>query len=241
MTSGKKIASIGWKGLALATGMAALFGFAVQKPAIAAGTQAYAEFAEYEISGSGGAGDNILRLVDPLGCGNSGVINVNCLSEQPLCAMIYVFDDNQEMGECCGCPITPNELQEYSVENNLLSNWALATQDTGSGVIVVRSGLPQNSNGTCNATNQFGRTDPACNDGCDPTEGFFSTSILFGSLSRAQSLSGPPSLTEIPLFNNGVGDAVDNAYLFSTCGSLIGNGSGRGFCHCPTDSDDSTS
>jgi hypothetical protein len=230
VTSGKTIASLGWKGLALAAGMVAFLGFALRNPAIAAGTQDYSEFAAYEVNGSGG-GDDILRLIDPVGCGNSGVVNLDCLSEQPLCAMIYVFDADQEMGECCGCPITPNELQTYSVEDNLLSNWALGSGVPGVGVIVVRDALPQNNNGTCNATNAFGATNPACNAGCDPTEGYQSASTIFGSITQGNQRN----LIEIPLFNNGEGDAVNNAYLYDTCGSLVGNGSGVGYCHCPTE------
>ena len=63
----------------------------------------------------GGNGDNIIRLVNPNGSANSLVGG----SDQPVCAMIYVFDDDEEMGECCGCPLTPGQLATFSVENNL--------------------------------------------------------------------------------------------------------------------------
>src|SRR5579862_4051334 len=84
--------------------------------------------APYDVSGPTGDGDNIIRLTNPAGC-HTAQSDVACSSETDLCAMIYVFDDDQEMGECCGCPITPNELQEYSVETALADNFQQASPD----------------------------------------------------------------------------------------------------------------
>src|SRR6202007_3117925 len=39
-----------------------------------------------------------------------------------LCAMIYVFDADQQMTECCGCVETHNGLRTLSVRSNLTSN-----------------------------------------------------------------------------------------------------------------------
>ena len=39
-----------------------------------------------------------------------------------LCAMIYVFDNKQELKECCGCMISSDGLLELSVNRNLTSN-----------------------------------------------------------------------------------------------------------------------
>ena len=233
MTSGKTIASLGWKGLAFAAGAAAFLGLMMSAPAMAAGTQGYALFGSYDTNEF--ENDNIVRLVDPLGCGNGAILNVACHGETELCAMIYVFDNDQEMGECCGCPMTPNELQVYSVTDNLADNWALASGPSGSGVVVIGVGVPQNSNYTC-STNS-GRTNPACNFGCDPTQGFQPASTIFGSISGAQQIGTKRNLTELPLFNNGVGDPVDDAYLVNECGVLVANGSGSGYCTCPTEPD----
>ena len=229
MTSGKKTASLGWKGLAFAVGAAAFLGLTMKAPAMAAGTQGYSEFGNYDTDDF--AHDNILRLVDPTGCGNGSILNVSCHGETELCAMIYVFDTDQEMGECCGCPMSPNELQSYSVEDDLTDNWALAAGPSGSGVVVVNVALPQNSNATCTISD--GKTNPACNFGCDPTEGYQSASTVFGSVSGAQVIGATTSMTEVPLFNQGQGDAVNDAYLVSECGLIVGNGSGSGFCTCP--------
>ena len=39
-----------------------------------------------------------------------------------LWAAIYVFDDSQELQECCSCGVTPDGLLSESVNNNLTAN-----------------------------------------------------------------------------------------------------------------------
>jgi len=79
---------------------------------------------------SGGAGDALLRIVD---AGNSafgeGIPDV--------CANIYVFNDIQEMEECCACPLTANSLKTLSVINDLTSNPSHPTEPLGAGVIKI--------------------------------------------------------------------------------------------------------
>src|ERR1700737_578666 len=41
---------------------------------------------------------------------------------QDLCAMIYVFDDFQELKECCGCRISPDGLLQLSVNRDLTAD-----------------------------------------------------------------------------------------------------------------------
>jgi len=184
-----------------------------------------------------GNGDNVLRLIDPNGCGNgSGITNGSCTTEVDQCAMIYVFDDDQEMGECCGCPITPNELQNYSVQTQLADNFQQASPDNGSGVVIV-VGSAINAPTGCNPANE------TCNQlapgsgvpGCDPTVPAITEgdTNLYGSITHNQIIGGTAGLTEMAMFDQGAGDPVDNAYLVSECGAIAGNASGRaGFCSC---------
>lgn len=58
-----------------------------------------------------------------------------------LCAMIYVFDPNQELSECCGCAITPDGLLTLSVDNDLTAN-PLTGSTLSSGVIKIVSSAP---------------------------------------------------------------------------------------------------
>jgi hypothetical protein len=39
-----------------------------------------------------------------------------------LCAMIYVFTSDQQLSQCCGCPVTPNGLLTLSVTHDLTDN-----------------------------------------------------------------------------------------------------------------------
>src|ERR1700759_1801855 len=56
-----------------------------------------------------------------------------------VCADIYVFDNTQEMLECCACPITANGLLELSLQNNLLQNPLTGFPGPNSGVVKVVS------------------------------------------------------------------------------------------------------
>jgi len=65
-----------------------------------------------------------------------------------LCALIYVFSADQQLAECCGCPVTPNGLLTLSVTKDLTSN-PLTGVKPRSGVIKILSstGAP-----TCDPT-----------------------------------------------------------------------------------------
>src|SRR5271169_6802255 len=56
-----------------------------------------------------------------------------------LCAMIYVFDADQQMSECCGCAESHNNLSTYSVRFELTGNPLTGVVSTN-GVIKVVSG-----------------------------------------------------------------------------------------------------
>lgn len=175
-----------------------------------------------------GVGDSILTLINPAGNANRGFGVVT-----NKCAMIYVFDNNEEMGECCGCPLTPAQEERFSFDHDLLTNYiGLPTAD---GVVAVR-GQDINNNG-CSSFRSPGTTQAGCNGGCDPTNGP-PTSLdanLLGSIIHNQQIEpGPSTVTELPLFNNAGGDPSDNTYLIEECAALIGNGSGAGICHCPS-------
>jgi hypothetical protein len=55
-----------------------------------------------------------------------------------LWAAIYVFDDSQELQECCACQITPDGLLSESVDKNLTAN-AITGKKPTRGVIKVIS------------------------------------------------------------------------------------------------------
>jgi len=198
----------------------------------------------------GGNGDNIIRLINPNGAANN---NLAGAKSQTVCAMIYVFDDDEEMGECCGCPLSSAQLATYSVEFNLTSNWGLTGGPEGgdhaNGAIAIIAAaqnvpvsfVPGLSNGQGCASADF-----ACNLGCDPTNnpGYSVTtgSNLLGSVTHNQLVAHAPGtsptgftsgLTEIGLFDDAGGDPTNLIYLQTQCGALVGNGSLGGICNCP--------
>src|SRR6202030_2458626 len=61
-----------------------------------------------------------------------------------LCAMIYVFDADQQLSECCGCVETHNGLRTLSVRTDLTSN-PLTRIVSRNGVIKVVSAAVNNS------------------------------------------------------------------------------------------------
>ena len=56
-----------------------------------------------------------------------------------LCASIYVFNADEEMEECCSCPIAPNGLLTLSVNNNLTIDPLVGGAKPDRGVIKVVS------------------------------------------------------------------------------------------------------
>jgi len=166
------------------------------------------------------AGENRLELIDPNGCGNGTISNGTCIGQTDACAMIYVFDAIQEMQGCCGCRITPNELLAGSV----------GAPYPGM-VVIVGSAI--NNPGSL----PYSCADPAnftCHNGCDPTIPPITAgdTNLIGSTTHVQTIGAQRNLTEIPLFDQGSGDAVDNAYLVNECGLLAGNGGETLTCDC---------
>src|ERR1700674_4201347 len=67
-----------------------------------------------------------------------------------LCAAFYVFDDSQEMQECCSCPVSADGVIAEGVNRYLLGN-SLTSFGNHKGVIkVVSTTFPS---GVCNPTN----------------------------------------------------------------------------------------
>ena len=187
-----------------------------------------------------GAGDNLIRLINPNGAANGNLAGAR---PQTVCAMIYVFDDDQEMGECCGCPLTSGQLATFSVNHNFGLDWAISNFEggfEGLGSIAIVAAAP-NALPTC--LGQGG----ACHGGCDPTNipGYSVTTInnLLGSITHNQQVQAGPigstaaifGLTEVGLFDDAGGDPTNLVYLQSQCGALIGNGTQGGICTCPTE------
>jgi hypothetical protein len=98
---------------------------------------------------SGGTGDALLRVVND----GSGGTPVGAEPSRNVCANIYVFNDVQELQECCSCPLTPNSLLTFSVINDLTSNPLNQQESLSAGVIKIVGSEPAD---TLHCSNQPG-------------------------------------------------------------------------------------
>jgi len=195
---------------------------------------------------SGGAGDGLVRIV------NSEDFAIQ--QNGTVCAMIYVFDDIEEMQACCGCPVTPDGLRTMSVINNLTKNFGVNRGNMNAGVIDIASispnlllpkpvplppqiGMLGSSGWACDPSLQFGPTigitdhnsvEPGLRAWMTHTEGNVpvpAASTLVRGTSVDEFQIVPPE-GETHLIELG------NFCLF-----LMTNGSGTGACSCGSGDD----
>jgi len=137
-------------------------------------------------------------------------------NEGTICANIYVFDNNQEMVECCSCPITANGLLELSVARDLTAN-PLTSVVPVAGVVKI---FP-NFQTPCSPTS-FALITPvgdrafsafATHLQTTPTASFVTETII------------PPSSLQLQ---------TEAGFLVQACSFVQYLGSGKGTCTCPS-------
>jgi hypothetical protein len=131
-----------------------------------------------------------------------------------LCAMIYVFDNDQQLTECCGCVETPNGLRTLSVGRNLTSN-PLTGVRSNNGQLKIVSAAVNNSP-------------------CDPTGNVTPKPALRAWATHIQNKVGTAyPITETESSEATLG-ATELANLQALCFFLNLLGSGHGICSCGT-------
>ena len=131
-----------------------------------------------------------------------------------LCAMVYVFDADQQLSECCGCVDTHNGLRTLSVKHDLTSN-PLTGRVSTNGVIKVVSAAVNNSP-------------------CDPTSNVTATPNLRVWITHIQNPVGAAyPITETESSDSTLG-ATELANLQAQCAFINILGSGQGICSCGT-------
>ena len=129
-----------------------------------------------------------------------------------LCAMIYVFNEDQQMAECCGCVQSHNNLMTLSVRS-LTSN-ALTGVTPRNGVIKIVSAAVNNSP-------------------CDPSANVKPTMNLRAWGTHIQNpVGGAFPITETEFTDSPLG-ATELANLQAQCAFIGILGSGHGICSCP--------
>ena len=154
-------------------------------------------------NGVAGAPDATVRVNNP------GTSNGN------LCAMVYVFENDQQLSECCGCITTPDGLRTFSVLNDLTNN-PLTGQIPNNGDIKIVSAALNNSP-------------------CDPSANVTPTPTLRAWATHIQNKVGrvyyPTTETE---FSDATLSAGELANLQADCYFIGRLGSGHGICTCGT-------
>jgi hypothetical protein len=156
----------------------------------------------YFANNAGSAPDATVRIDNPgLTYGN-------------LCAFIYVFDNDQQLTECCGCVETHNGLRTLSVRRNLTSN-PLTGRVSNNGVIKIVSGAVNNAP-------------------CDPTANVAPKANLRAWATHIQNAVGTAwPITETEFSDSTLG-ATELANLQAQCAFVNILGSGQGICSCGT-------
>ena len=197
----------------------------------------YFDVSEPTTDNGTGNGINVMRLVNTTG--------------QDMCALIYVFDDDEQLGECCGCPLTANESQSFGIAggltppdgltDDLTDDWREASADQESGVIAVLgatalTGCTLNGSASNNST-----PNPACNAGCDPSISFQDGVLvpgtpsgqgLNGNIVGSQRIGSKESVTEVNMVDDSPGDSDNVKNVQKQCQNNVQNGSGKGICTC---------
>jgi uncharacterized protein YjdB len=134
-------------------------------------------------------------------------------SGSTLCAMFYVFDQDQQMTECCGCTISPDGLRTLSVQKDLTANPLTGVQSTAGSITIV----PADYNGAaCDASS----STP------DGLEVAWATH-LYGT-DQPQATVSETSFSKLTL------GSTLSAALQAQCTFVQQLGSGKGICQCGT-------
>ena len=181
---------------------------------------------------SGGTGDALVRIVD---AGNFEPVDETvddlALGSGDVCANIYVFNDVQEMQECCQCDLSANSLRTISVIADLTSNPLITAESTEAGVIKI-VGVPPLAVGPDEASLcPSSETFPAPLE-----EGLHAWINHTESMASNQTGFTPPwgfiTKTSVEKFADSALDEAELNNLFSVCEFINEHGSGHGICTC---------
>lgn len=163
--------------------------------------------------------EEYLDIVNPGTAGASGS------TQSPvgdLCALIYVVDVNEELQECCGCLVTPDQSIEIGVQTSLIAN-PYNPRVQHNGVIKIIKSTPsgppasENDNTVCHPE----APNPT------PTLEAWITHV------RTIEAAGAPAtaVTEVPFSVAGLSPA-EQASLTNSCKAIEDQGTGSGICSC---------
>ena len=154
--------------------------------------------------------DQFVRIINT---GQIGSPIDSATAHGTICADIYVFDANQEMLECCSCPISANGLLSLSVGRQLAAS-PLTNVNPTSGVIKIVADAGA-APAVCTATTIV-----------NPVVGglrAFGTHVQLGGQITETVFQVAPLRT---------GPGTEGDFLGMACSFVLYLGSGRGQCSC---------
>lgn len=171
--------------------------------------------------GGGGTITSSEEYIDIVNPGTNGASGITSSAVGDLCALIYVVDTAEELQECCGCVITPDQLIEIPVQADLISN-PNNPRVLHNGTIKIISSTP--ATGTTNRCNAGApnptpelkewithvRNIPAVAGGNPATVGVTEVEFAFADLSTGEE-----------------------SFLASACSQIQNGSTGSGICTCP--------
>jgi hypothetical protein len=136
-----------------------------------------------------------------------GTVRITNPSGRSLCALIYVTDKDQEMRECCGCPLSDRGTRILSVNTDLNSNPANGVLSLDGSVAIVSSA----------STNCDGKAPKPT-----PELAAYETHPQAGGILTEDEFTAEPLST------------AEIQGLASACNAIELVGSGKGVCTCGT-------
>jgi hypothetical protein len=191
------------------------------------------ELQNYFSNANAGAGTAYINITAPLE--GAPTATAPYAREGELCAMIYVFNTEQSLQACCGCPLTADGLLTLNISTQVAVN-AVTGGLIHDGSVRIISSLPNSTPAP------YGDTQPAyagCDSNtsvcCDPTaaaEGFALAPtpelIAWGDHIQTTQITETIFQADVP----GTGEITDPG-LGLACADVVRLGSLQGTCICP--------
>ena len=178
---------------------------------------------------SGGTGDALVRIVNAGNFETDGLATLGSSLQGDVCANIYVFNDVQEMQECCQCDLSANSLRTISVIADLTSNPLITAESTEAGVIKIIGVAPLSQGPPSVCRNSLAFPTPLA-------EGLHAWINHTESMASNQAGFTPPfgfvTSTSVEEFAHSALDFGELNQLFTECAFINAHGSGHGICKC---------
>ena len=160
-------------------------------------------------NGVSGAPDATVRVTNP------GTAFEN------ICAQVYVFDNDQQMSECCGCLTTPDGLRTFSVTKDLTSNPLTGVVSKNGDIKLLATEV---NDSPC---------DPTLGIGVGPVVPTVNTYLDAWATHIQNKVGTAYPITETAFTDAGLNDGVA-VNLAEDCFFIERLGSGHGICSCGT-------